>query len=80
MKRCIACGVPMETPEDYAMGDTSKDYCRHCARPDGTMQSYEEKKQNFIQFVVRTQGLDERAAEGVVETIMKNLPAWRGLQ
>ena len=32
----------LKTQEDYAMGDESKDYCIHCARPDGTMQSRRE--------------------------------------
>ena len=42
MKTCIACGMPMKTKEDFAMGDESKDYCKYCTRPDGIMQSYEE--------------------------------------
>lgn len=77
MKVCIACGMPMDKAEDFAMGDTAKDYCCHCMKEDGTMQSYEEKKQNLIQFVVQTQGVDEKAAEKVVVTMMKSLPAWR---
>jgi len=77
MRTCIACGMPMEKAEDFAMDDPGKDYCCHCAREDGTMQSYEEKKQNLIRFVTRTQGLDEKAAEKVVVTMMKSLPAWR---
>lgn len=80
MKRCIACGMPMELPDDFAMGDISKDYCCHCARPDGTMQSYEEKRENLTAFVQRTQGLDESAARSVAKTMMKDLPAWRGVQ
>jgi hypothetical protein len=39
-KQCIACGMPMRAPSDFAMGDATKDYCKYCARPDGTMQSY----------------------------------------
>lgn len=34
---CISCGMPMGKPEDHAMGDPDKDYCLHCARPDGAM-------------------------------------------
>lgn len=43
MKNCIACGMPMQEPSEFALSDTSKDYCVHCARPDGTLQSLEEK-------------------------------------
>ena len=77
MKNCIACGMPMDDPSEFAMGDTGKDYCVHCARPDGAMQSFEEKRTNLTDFIVRTQGIDRTAAFGVAETMMKKLPAWK---
>lgn len=52
MKKCIACGMPMNTPSEFAMGDTSKDYCVHCARQDGSMQSFEEKRLSLTDFIV----------------------------
>ena len=78
MKTCIACGMPMTKPEDFALGDESKDYCRYCARPDGSMQSYEEKVDSMTRFIVRMQGLDEAAARGVAERSLAKLPAWSG--
>lgn len=77
MKRCVACGMPMENPSDFAMGDEKKDYCAHCSRPDGTMQSFEEKKQGLTDFIVRTQGLDQQAAGQIAVSMMKKLPAWK---
>ena len=77
MKTCIACGMPMKEKSDFAMGDTDKDYCVYCARLDGTMQSFEEKKQSLINFNIRTQGLDEAVAEKAVEHMMGQLPAWK---
>jgi hypothetical protein len=68
--------MPMTKPEDYPNGDESKDYCRYCARPDGSMQSYDEKLQSMAVFIVRTQGLDEAAARGVAQRSMAKLPAW----
>ena len=62
MRICIACGMPMKEKEDFAMGDPGKDYCMHCARPDGSMQSYEEKLSGLTSFIVKTQGFDENAA------------------
>lgn len=76
--RCIACGMPMEKPEDYAAGDVTKDYCLHCARPDGSMQSYDEKLDSMTGFIVDTQGLDRDAAAAQAEQIMGALPAWKG--
>jgi hypothetical protein len=76
-KLCIACGMPMEKPSDYPLGDLSKDYCVHCARPDGSMQSYEERAAGMAAFIVRTQGLDEGAARAAARSLMARLPAWR---
>lgn len=77
MKQCIACGMPMQKPEDFAMGDVKKDYCRYCARPDGTMQSYEEKLKSLTGFIVKTQGLDEKTATAAAKAMMAKLPAWK---
>jgi hypothetical protein len=77
MKKCIACGMPMEKPEDFAMGDMSKDYCKYCCHPDGTMQSYDEKLESMTDFVVRTQGLDQESARSAAKSMMAELPAWK---
>lgn len=77
-KTCIACGMPMKSPAEFAMGDTAKDYCLHCARPDGSMKSFEEQKASMTTFIVKTQGLDEAVAENAAVEMMKKLPAWKG--
>ena len=76
MKTCIACGMPMKTQSEFAMGDESKDYCVYCARPDGTMQSYEEKLESMTGFIIKTQGLDEDAAKNAAKGMLDKLPAW----
>ena len=76
MKNCIACGMPMKNASDFAMGDESKDYCVYCARPDGTMQSFDEKKENLTMFIIKTQGLAREAAESAALSMMRKLPAW----
>ena len=75
--QCISCGMPMSKPDDHAMGDPAKDYCLHCARPDGTMVSREEARQGLTAFMVKTQGIDETAAGAAVEELMAKLPAWK---
>jgi len=76
MKTCIACGMPMKTKDDFAMGNEEKDYCKYCARPDGSMQSYDEKLSGMTDFIVKTQGLDEIAAKNAAIGMMSKLPAW----
>ncbi len=77
MKTCIACGMPMREAEDFAQGDSSKDYCKYCARPDGSMQSYDEKLAGTIEFLIRTQGIDRAAAEKNAPELLAKLPAWQ---
>lgn len=77
MKVCISCGMPMNAKEDHAMGDESKPFCKFCSKPDGTMQSYEEKLENMTKFIQSKQGLDEAAAREIAKKTMLSLPAWR---
>lgn len=76
MKVCISCGMPMTKPEDYPAKDETRDYCIHCARPDGTMQSFEEKKEGMSEFIMKTQGLDSSVARQAAQELMRRLPAW----
>jgi hypothetical protein len=80
MKVCIACGMPMENPQDFPLGDEGKDYCIHCAKPDGGMQSYGEKLESMTAFIVRTQGLDSGAARTAAKEMLSKLPAWKTVQ
>ena len=77
MKTCIACGMPMTKASDFAMGDESKDYCVHCARPDGSMQSFNEKKESMTNFIIKTQGLARQNAESAALSMMEKLPVWK---
>jgi hypothetical protein len=72
--------MPLERPEDHALGDPARPYCRHCARADGTMQSYPEKLAGFTGWLVSTQGLDQDAARQQAVAILGQLPAWRDLR
>jgi len=27
---CGSCGMPLEKPEDFALGDVTRAYCRYC--------------------------------------------------
>lgn len=58
------------------MNDSTKNYCIHCFKPDGSMQSFEEKRSSLINFIVKTQGFDKNAALKMAEVMMRKLPAW----
>jgi hypothetical protein len=74
---CIACGMPMEQAEDHAMGDVTKDYCTYCARPDGRMQSFEEKLESMMRYLMRARGLAQDEARREARARMDRLPAWK---
>jgi hypothetical protein len=71
--------MPMKEASEFAMGDVEKDYCKFCARPDGTMQSYDEKLEGLTAFIVRTQGMDKAVAVNTAKAMMSKLPAWSGI-
>ena len=74
---CIACGMPLRSPEDFWQGDTSKEYCVHCSREDGSMRSYEEAVIGMGHFLQKTQGMaPEQAQQAAVEWLAK-MPAWQ---
>lgn len=79
VKTCIACGMPMRQASDFAGGDETKDYCVYCARSDGSMHSFEEKKEGMTNFIIKTQGLDPKVAEEMAVDMMKKLPAWESM-
>ena len=76
-QQCISCGMPLRTPQDHAAGDESKNYCTHCARPDGSMKSYDEVLTGMTAFLVRTQGFDQAAAKKAATGMMAGMPAWK---
>jgi len=43
------------------------------------MQSYDEKKLSMTAFIIKTQGLDEKAAEDAAVAMMAKLPAWKDM-
>jgi hypothetical protein len=69
--------MPMNSVDEHAMGDVARNYCRYCARPDGSMQSFDEKLESMTQFIVKTQGLDAIAARETAKRTMLKLPAWK---
>ena len=77
-QQCTSCGMPLRNTEDHALGDPQKSYCRYCARPDGSLKSYDEALIGMSGFLRQTQGLDEQAATSMAKQMMAKQPAWQG--
>ncbi|KZX10662.1 zinc ribbon domain-containing protein [Methanobrevibacter filiformis] len=77
MKTCIACGMPMKKLSDYPKNNEDLDYCIHCAKEDGSIQSFDEIKEKLTNFIIKSQNLNKEDASKIVENQMKKLPAWK---
>ena len=76
MSNCISCGMPLRSADDHPQGDTSTSYCKHCARDDGSMKSYDEVLAGMTGFLQNAQGLDAEAAQGMARGMLAKMPAW----
>lgn len=77
MKKCICCGMPLQNPKDYPKNDTSKSYCIHCSREDGSMKSFDEAVKGMSAFLQKTKKMDEKKAEQEAKEYLKKQPAWK---
>ena len=77
VRKCISCGMPLEKAEHFPLGDESKEWCVYCARPDGSLKSYDEALAGMSDFIVQTQGLDPEAAREAARSLMATMPAWK---
>jgi Putative zinc ribbon domain len=74
---CGSCGFPMESPEDFALGDPSQPYCRSCTDARGALLSYESVLGANAQYYIDSQGLAPEAARGMAAALLASMPAWR---
>jgi hypothetical protein len=75
-KMCIACGMTMQKPSDFALGDVTKDYCKYCVNEDGSLQTYDQRLESLTR-LVQKQGMDEESARITAANLMAELPAWQ---
>jgi hypothetical protein len=73
-KTCIVCGMPLEKPEDFPEGDTTKDYCKYCGTKDG-LYPYAQLVAGMTQFMMKTQGMTEDEAKIAAKKAVDNSPA-----
>lgn len=77
MKMCIACGMPMTQIADFPRYDISKNYCKHCARLDGSMKNFDEKLASLTLHYMQFHHMEEGVAKATATVILKKLPAWK---
>lgn len=76
-KSCGSCGMPMEKNEDFALGNTSSDYCRYCTDKVGKLLPFARILQMNADYLVESQGVTPEAAQKMASEMLKKLPAWQ---
>ena len=77
-KNCMSCGMPMTRPEEFGGGNPANIYCVNCSNPDGTLKSREEVYEGMVNFMMKSQNMDRKTAEGAAKEYMAKMPAWGG--
>jgi hypothetical protein len=75
---CDSCGMPLEKPADYALGDVTRPYCSYCTDARGQLLSYEQVLETNTRYYVESQGISAAAAQRMAEALLADKPAWRG--
>ena len=74
---CIACGMPLEKPEDHALGDEKSPFCLYCVDEKGNVKTCEEIFEGGVEFFMGVfQGTRDQA-EKLVRKNMQFLPYWQ---
>lgn len=78
-KSCSSCGMPLEKPEDFALGDAKSDYCRYCTDSTGKLLPYETVLKANSDYFQESQGLTQSAALKMAKDLLHSQPAWKHL-
>ena len=78
-KSCSSCGMPIENPKDFSLGDTSSDYCRYCTDKSGKLLPYEKILKANADYFKESQGLTNEAAHKMATDLLKSQPAWKNV-
>ena len=66
--RCQSCGMPID----------NGCYCRYCVDKEGNLQSFEERFERMVQWMLKEQsGLSRQEAEKRTRDYMRTMPAWK---
>jgi uncharacterized cysteine cluster protein YcgN (CxxCxxCC family) len=76
-KTCGSCGMPLVNASDYALGDITQVYCTYCTDEQGHLKPYNTILQGMTDYIIHSQGINNKAALTIAEETLKRLPAWK---
>lgn len=74
---CYSCGMALEKPSDYALGNMNQSFCVYCTNELGELKPYNEILNATVEHLVRSQGIKKSAAMLMTREILSNQPAWK---
>src|SRR5260370_16878305 len=72
---CGSCGMPMEKPEDFALGDVTQPYCSYCTDARGKLLPYEQVLETNARIYEQSQGVTPEAAKHFAQPLPADIPA-----
>jgi hypothetical protein len=72
--------MPLEKPEDFALGDPKSLYCSSCTDSRGKLLPYEEVLAMNARYYVESQGITPEAANRMAQALLQSMPAWQERQ
>jgi len=69
--------MPMEKPEDFALGDVTQPYCSYCTDARGKLLPYEQVLETNARIYEQSQGVTPEAAKQLAQALLADMPAWR---
>jgi hypothetical protein len=77
-KSCGSCGMPLASPEDYALGDVTQTYCCYCTDKRGSLLPYDDILAMNVKYYVESQAVTPTAARQMAVEMLSAQPAWKG--
>jgi hypothetical protein len=71
--------MPLEKVDDFALGDTSSQYCKYCVDGQGRLLPYETILENNASYYQESQGVTAPAATKMAKDLLKSMPAWKNV-
>jgi hypothetical protein len=69
--------MPLQNPEEFAMGDVHAIYCKYCVDEQGKLLSFETILKSNAHYFQESQGLTAPAALKMAKDLLITMPAWK---
>ena len=76
MIQCESCGMPMKKLSEFGGLKINNKYCVYCTDEKGKLKSFEQKREEVINYHIIENKLNRKDAEKIVDQQMKKFNIW----